>query len=112
MGAPTPICLRRCHYHLHNDLTVAPHGILYDIFLLYARGWFAVFPTCLCCIRKIISSTLCRLCPAQRFCFSPVPGGAKAPPENPGEKYRLGGKNVTKNRLVQICVLFLEPPRK
>ena len=46
------------------------------------------------------------------FVFRPSPEGRKSLRENPGEKYRLGGKNVTKNRRVQICVLFVEPPRK
>ena len=43
MGAPTPICLRRCHYHLHNDLTVAPQGLLYDIPAFLVKGSFSYF---------------------------------------------------------------------
>lgn len=69
MGAPTPICLRRCHYHLHNDLTVAPQGLLYDIPAFLVKGSFRILPECLRCIRKLNLLTLCRLMSCTAFLF-------------------------------------------
>lgn len=63
--------------HLHNDLTVAPHGILYDILPLSARGGLPFFPracvasggsTLLRCVGYVLHSV---------FVFRPSPEGRK-----------------------------------
>ena len=56
----------------------APHRILYDNPVFLVKSGFVVIYLCLCRMRRSLL-TLCRLCPAQRFCFSPTPRGRKPP---------------------------------
>ena len=57
----------------------APHGILYDIPALPARGGFAVVFSCLRCIRAFASCAVWEFLLHGVFVFRPAPAGAKAP---------------------------------
>lgn len=70
--------------HLHNDRKVAPHGILYDILPLCARGGLSFFPHVVLHQEDRSLLTLCRHMPAQRFCFSPRPPEGHRPSRREG----------------------------
>ena len=56
----------------------APQRILYDNPFFLVKSGFVVICLCLCHMRSSLL-TLCRLRPAQRFCFSPNPRGLTPP---------------------------------
>ena len=44
--------------------------------------------------------------------FARPPEGRKPLRKIRVKKYYMGGKNATKKRFVQTCILFVEPPRE
>lgn len=89
-GAPTPTSLRRCQHHLHNGRKAAPHGILYDIPALDARGGFYCRIPVPVCIRALLLA-LCGIILHSVFVFHLAPGGA-SPRGVCGENRKKGGK--------------------
>lgn len=93
--------------HLHNDRKVAPHGILYDILPLCARGGLSFFPHVVLHQEDRSLLTLCRHMPAQRFCFSPRPLEGHRPSGGRGEKKYIGGENTMAKRICAFLTALL-----